>query len=138
MRDHLNEPLTLQDMADIAYLSRNRFHRVFHRIIGIAPGEFLTALCLDALARCPPLTKLCVVPLSFERVFLRTGQMFGDVRGRDLCRSLSQAHSAVQASVLDVFDQPRPLHAYPRAWWQLLRASRCLPVSRSSARLSVT
>src|SRR5260370_34875343 len=73
MRDHLNEPLTLQDMADIAYLSRNHFHRVFHRIIGIPPGEFLTALCLDALARCPPLTKLCVVPLSFERVFLRTG-----------------------------------------------------------------
>ncbi len=66
MRDHLNEPLTLQDMADIAYLSRNHFHRVFHRIIGIPPGEFLTALRLDAAKRLLLTTSMRVTDICFE------------------------------------------------------------------------
>ena len=66
MRDHLNEPLTLQDMADIAYLSPNHFHRIFHRIIGIAPGEFLTALRLDAAKRLLLTTSMRVTDICFE------------------------------------------------------------------------
>jgi AraC family transcriptional regulator len=66
MRDHLNEPFTLQDMADIAYLSPNHFHRIFHRIIGIAPGEFLTALRLDAAKRLLLTTSMRVTDICFE------------------------------------------------------------------------
>jgi AraC family transcriptional regulator len=66
MHDHLNEPLTLQDMADIACLSPNHFHRVFHRIIGIAPGEFLTALRLDAAKRLLLTTSMRVTDICFE------------------------------------------------------------------------
>jgi AraC family transcriptional regulator len=66
MRDRLNEPLSLQDMADIAYLSPNHFHRVFHRIIGIPPGEFLTALRLDAAKRLLLTTSMRVTDICFE------------------------------------------------------------------------
>jgi len=66
MRDHVNEPLTLQDMADIAYLSPNHFHRIFHRIIGIAPGEFLTALRLNAAKRLLLTTSMRVTDICFE------------------------------------------------------------------------
>lgn len=66
MHDHLNEPLTLQDMADIAYLSPNHFHRVFHRIIGIPPGEFLTALRLDAAKRLLLTTSMRVTDICYE------------------------------------------------------------------------
>jgi AraC family transcriptional regulator len=66
MRDHLNEPLTVQDMADIAYLSPNHFHRVFHHIIGIPLGEFLTALRLDAAKRLLLTTSRRVTDICFE------------------------------------------------------------------------
>ena len=41
MRERLHEPLSLEDMADIAHLSPYHFSRVFHRLIGVPPGEFL-------------------------------------------------------------------------------------------------
>jgi AraC family transcriptional regulator len=66
MRDRLNEPLTLQDMADIAYLSPNHFHRIFHRIIGVPPGEFLTALRLNAAKRLLLTTSMRVTDICFE------------------------------------------------------------------------
>ncbi len=66
MRDHLNEPLTLQDMADIAHLSPNHFHRTFHRLIGVPPGEFLTALRLDAAKRLLLTTSMRVTDVCFE------------------------------------------------------------------------
>ena len=66
MHDHLNEPLTLQNMADIACLSPNHFHRLFHRIIGIAPGEFLTALRLDAAKRLLLTTSMRVTDVCYE------------------------------------------------------------------------
>ena len=66
MRDRLNEPLTLLDMADIAHLSPNHFHRTFHRITGIAPGEFLTALRLDAARRLLLTTSMRVTDICFE------------------------------------------------------------------------
>ena len=66
MRDHLNEPLTLQDMADVACLSPHHFHRMFHRIIGIPPGEFLTALRLDAAKRLLLTTSMRVTDICFE------------------------------------------------------------------------
>jgi AraC family transcriptional regulator len=66
MRDHPNEPFTLQGMAAIAYLSPNHFHRVFHRIIGIPPGEFLTALRLDAAKRLLLTTSMRVTDICYE------------------------------------------------------------------------
>src|SRR5438309_1587588 len=70
MRERLQEPLSLQDMADIAHMSPYHFSRVFHRLIGIPPGEFLTALRLDAAKRLLLTTSLSVTDICFEVGYL--------------------------------------------------------------------
>ncbi|HEX9132312.1 MAG TPA: AraC family transcriptional regulator [Ktedonobacteraceae bacterium] len=66
MHTHLHEVLTLEDLAAAAYLSPSHFHRVFHRLIGIPPGEFLSALRLQAARRLLLTTPLSVTEICFE------------------------------------------------------------------------
>lgn len=66
MQTHLHEPLTLEDLAAVAYLSPFHFHRVFRRQIGIPPGEFLSALRLQAARRLLLTTPLSVIDICFE------------------------------------------------------------------------
>lgn len=47
MCSRLAERLTLRDLAGIAHLSPYHFCRIFHRLTGVPPGEFLTALRLE-------------------------------------------------------------------------------------------
>jgi AraC-like DNA-binding protein len=44
MWEHIDEPITLDDMAGAALFSRFYFSRVFHNITGTSPGRFLTAV----------------------------------------------------------------------------------------------
>jgi AraC family transcriptional regulator len=46
MWDRYNEPLSLDEMADSAFLSRFYFSRLFRSITGTSPGRFLTAIRL--------------------------------------------------------------------------------------------
>jgi AraC family transcriptional regulator len=73
MRERLQEPLSLQDMADVAHMSPYHFSRVFHRLIGIPPGEFLTALRLDAAKRLLLTTSLSVTDICFKVGYLSPG-----------------------------------------------------------------
>jgi AraC-like DNA-binding protein len=66
MHTHLQELLTLEDLASVAYLSPSHFHRVFHRLIGIAPGEFLSALRFQAARRLLLTTSLSVTDICLE------------------------------------------------------------------------
>jgi AraC-like DNA-binding protein len=66
MQTHLDEVLTLEDLASVACLSPSHFHRVFCRLIGIAPGEFLSALRLQAARRLLLTTPLSVTEICFE------------------------------------------------------------------------
>src|ERR1051326_6111271 len=66
MHSHMHEDLDLEDLAAVAYLSSSRFKHVFRHLIGIPPGEFLSALRLQA-ARCLLLTTtLSVTDICFE------------------------------------------------------------------------
>lgn len=51
MRERLAEPLTLQELARIAYLSPFHFHRVFRFVTGVPPGRFLAALRMSEAKR---------------------------------------------------------------------------------------
>jgi AraC family transcriptional regulator len=51
MRERLGEPLTLQDLARIAYLSPFHFNRVFRLVTGVPPGRFLAALRMSEAKR---------------------------------------------------------------------------------------
>jgi AraC family transcriptional regulator len=66
MHTHLHEVLALQDLASVACLSPSHFHRVFCRLIGIPPGEFLSALRLQAARRLLLTTSLSVTDICFE------------------------------------------------------------------------
>ncbi|WP_165423304.1 helix-turn-helix domain-containing protein [Ktedonosporobacter rubrisoli] len=66
MREQLQDALLLEDMADIACLSPFYFNRIFHQVIGIPPGEFLSALRLDTAKRLLLTTSLSVTDVCFE------------------------------------------------------------------------
>src|SRR6266702_2798587 len=66
MHTHLYEVLTLDDLASVAYLSPSHFHRVFCRLIGVPPGEFLAALRFQAARRLLLTTALSVTEICFE------------------------------------------------------------------------
>jgi AraC family transcriptional regulator len=51
MRDRLDLPWTLEDLAAIAGMSVYHFHRVFRAVTGIPPSEFLTLLRLQEAKR---------------------------------------------------------------------------------------
>jgi AraC family transcriptional regulator len=73
MHTHLHERLTLEDLASVAYLSPSHFNRVFCRLIGIPPGEFLSALRFQAARRLLVTTSLSVTDICFEVGYTSTG-----------------------------------------------------------------
>jgi AraC family transcriptional regulator len=66
MHSHLHEALTLEDLASAAYLSPFHFTRVFRRLIGVPPGEFLSALRFQAARHLLLTTPLSVTDICFE------------------------------------------------------------------------
>jgi len=73
MHTHLRELLTIEDLASVAYLSPSHFHRVFRRLIGIPPGDFLSALRFQAARRLLVTTSLSVTDICFEVGYISTG-----------------------------------------------------------------
>jgi AraC family transcriptional regulator len=73
MHTNLQERLTIEDLASVAYLSPSYFNRVFCRLIGIPPGEFLSALRFQAARRLIVTTSLSVTDICFEVGFTSTG-----------------------------------------------------------------
>jgi AraC family transcriptional regulator len=66
MRERLDEPLSLREMAKIAYISPFHFNRVFRQITGIPPSQFLYALRLEAAKRLLLTTSLSVTDICFD------------------------------------------------------------------------
>ena len=66
MHTHLHEVLTLEDLASVVYLIPSHFHHIFHRLLGIPPGEFLSALRFQAARRLLVTTSLSVTDICFE------------------------------------------------------------------------
>jgi AraC family transcriptional regulator len=73
MHSHLHEVLTLEDLASVACLSPSHFHRVFCRMIGIPPGEFLSALRFQEARRLLLTTSFSVTEICFEVGYTSTG-----------------------------------------------------------------
>lgn len=73
MHERLCEPLSLDDMADIACLSPYYFSRVFHQIVGVPPCEFLATLRIDRAKRLLLTTRLSVTDICFEVGYVGLG-----------------------------------------------------------------
>lgn len=64
MRDNLGEPLTVDDLARAALFSKFHFTRVFHRVTGVTPGRFLSAMRLQRAKHLLITTELNVADVS--------------------------------------------------------------------------
>src|SRR2546423_7629388 len=73
MHTHLHELLTLEDLAAVACLTPSNSNRVFWRLIGIPPGEFLSALRFQTARRLLLTTSLRVPTICFEFEYRTTG-----------------------------------------------------------------
>lgn len=62
----LDEHLTMEDMAGIAYLSPFHFNRVFHQITGLPPTQFLYAMRLEKAKHLLLTTKKSVTEICYE------------------------------------------------------------------------
>jgi AraC family transcriptional regulator len=66
MRERLDRPFVLEEMARIAYLSPYYFNRVFRQVTGIPPRRFQTALRMVAAKRLLLTTDLSVTEICLE------------------------------------------------------------------------
>ncbi|WP_246731501.1 AraC family transcriptional regulator [Methylocapsa sp. S129] len=82
IRNHLDRPLEVQDLADVAGFSRAHFSRLFTQIEGISPSEFVLRERMQRAARLLVTGQLSVKAISsacgfddpnyFAKVFRRT------------------------------------------------------------------
>jgi len=66
MEERLDEPLSLKDLAEIAFISPYHFDRVFRRMIGIPPCQFLGALRIEKAKSLLLTTRLRVTDICYE------------------------------------------------------------------------
>lgn len=66
MYEHLHDPFPLEEMAELAMFSPFYFARVFRRITGIPPAQFLYAVRLQAAKHLLITTHMSVTDICFE------------------------------------------------------------------------
>jgi len=66
MRESFGEPLALDDLADVAFMSRYHFNRVFTKIAGVSPCRFLAAIRMQEAKRLLLKTHRSVTDISLD------------------------------------------------------------------------
>jgi AraC family transcriptional regulator len=111
MHDRLDEPLTLQEMSRIAYISPYHFNRIFRHVTGIPPNQFLYALRLETAKRLLLTTNTSVTNVCFDvgynslGTFIRrfTGLVgLSPSRFRSLARHTSESLSVPNAGQFEM------------------------------------
>jgi AraC family transcriptional regulator len=111
MHDRLDEPLTLQEMSRIAYISPYHFNRIFRHVTGIPPNQFLYAQRLETAKRLLLTTNTSVTNVCFDvgynslGTFIRrfTGLVgLSPSRFRSLARHTSESLSVPNAGQFEM------------------------------------
>lgn len=113
MHAHLDELLTLEDLASVACLSPSHFTRVFRRVVGIPPVEFLAALRFQTARRLLLTTHLSVTDVCFEVGYTSTGSFtsrFTQMVGLSP-RLLRQRAHAFEPSPIVMADERDPMQS---------------------------
>ena len=66
LRDHLDKPLKLEDLAKVACLSQYHFHRVFGAMTGETLNDFTNRLRLEKAARLLKRTRQSATEIALE------------------------------------------------------------------------
>ncbi len=111
MRERMSEDLPLEEMAATACMSRYHFNRVFRQLTGIPPGQFLSALRLEAAKRLLLTTEHSVTEICFEVGYNSLGtftsrfnQLVGLPPGQ--FRLLARAFTTNAEALLSLADPP--------------------------------
>lgn len=84
MRNQLDQPMTLHQMARIGFASPYHFSRTFRQVTGVPPVQFLYALRLDQAKRLLTETQKKVIDICYEVGYSSVGtfsRRFSDVLG---------------------------------------------------------
>jgi AraC family transcriptional regulator len=73
MYQHLDEPLSLEEMSAVASLSPHYFNHLFSRLIGLPPGEFFAALRFSAAKRLLLTTASSITDICFNLGYASLG-----------------------------------------------------------------
>ena len=83
-RERLDEAITLEEMASVAYMSRYHFNRTFRQITGLPPCRFLTKLRVEAATQMLLNTDNSVTDICLEVGYTSLGtfvRRFSDLLG---------------------------------------------------------
>lgn len=118
MRNSTNDTLTLDAMSEIAHLSPYHFARVFRRVTGVPPAEFLSALRLEKAKELLLTTDLSASEVCFEVGYNSLGtfttrftQLVGISPGRMRC--LPEVLYETLGHVTEESRPPPPLRQSP-------------------------
>ena len=112
MHQRLDEPLTLQEISRIAYISPYHFNRIFRQITGIPPNQFLYALRLETAKRRLLMSNTSVTDVCFDVGYNSLGtfiRRFTALVGVSPSRFRSLARQAIPGSFMPAarpFDLP--------------------------------
>jgi AraC-like DNA-binding protein len=113
MREQLDEPLSLEDLARVAVISPYHFDRIFRQMVGIPPCQFLGALRMEEAKRLLLTTHLRVTDICFEvgynslgTFITRFNQLVG-LTPRRLRLLAEDAETACMASLRNYMDFTR-------------------------------
>lgn len=125
MRERLDRPFALDEMARIAFLSRFYFNRIFREVTGLPPVRFQTALRIAEAKRLLLSTDMSVTEVCFELGYQSLGTFtthFHELVGvspRELRRAVSPA-APLPAVLAEPLARSAGQHGMPTVEGELL------------------
>ncbi|MCW3845024.1 AraC family transcriptional regulator [Micromonospora yasonensis] len=112
IRDRYEEPLSLDDLARSAMISKFHFLRTFRRVTGVTPGRFLSAVRIHEAKHLLSTTTLSVAEISVQVGY---GSLGTFTRRFTECVGLSPTayRRVAQGEPFPEYGEPRPLRDHP-------------------------
>jgi len=106
IEDHLDEPLPLAELADIAGFSPHHFHRIFRHVTGEAPKEYLRRLRLERAVSRMKVSPDNVLQIALEAGF-KTHETFTRAFARRFGINPSEFRGVLRAYRGSAFEEMR-------------------------------
>lgn len=123
-RERLDENISLEEMASVAYMSRYHFNRTFRQVTGLPPCRFLTKLRVEAATQLLLNTDNSVTDICLEVGYTSLGtfvRRFSDLLGISPLRLRALRHSLSRDFLLQLAGGNAEGATYgPSVWGRVL------------------
>lgn len=116
LRERLDEDISLEEMASVAYMSRYHFNRTFRQVTGLPPCRFLTKLRVEAATQMLLNTDNSVTNICLEVGYTSLGtfiRRFSDLLGISPMRLRALRHSLSRDFLRQLAGGPAGPEAHP-------------------------